>query len=336
MEDIDKSIVIFIFSILLVICMISLALLIEQENFGEAETIISNLSNSSNAGFYSTFFFALNHYIYCKKHNKNFKINSEGWIFKANLGWEDYFINAALNNIDSSNKKDLGHGNVAEEYSLDEYKKAIPEIYNYNERTKMEIQNSMKKFRLSNNKYDSIFIRRGDKLGAESNFIAEEKYIDLLLKKNPKCESIYLQTDDYNSYKNLQHIINSRSLNIKIHTLCDENDYGTIMTNMQKGILLNSTKNHENNKAYLSTIIDKIEQTKPVEDMNNEEKHKHVLNMIIGIDIVLNSNICITDLQSNVSRFIKLAHKKPDNVYDVLTGNSDLNYNKMICPAYSF
>jgi len=328
-----KTVLIFIFSILLITCVSALYLLVKKENIDEVDTVTSNLANSGFAGFYSTFFFTINHYIYCKKHNKNFKINSEGWVFKSHLGWEDYFINTELKNINnSSNTKDFGHQNVLEDYSIDEYRKAIPEIYKYNENTKKEIQNSMNKLNLSNNNYDSIFIRRGDKLGSESDFINEEKYIDLLLIKNPKCENIYLQTDDYNSYKNLQQIIKNRNLNIKLCTLCDENDYGTIMSNMQKNILLNSAKN----KAYLSTIIDKIEKTKPVEDMNKEEKYKHILNMIVGIDITLNSNICITDYQSNVSRFIKLAHKKSDNVYDVLTENSDIDYEKLICPAYGF
>lgn len=331
-----KTFLIIVFSILLITCVSALCLLVKKENIDDVDTVTSNLANSAFAGFYSTFFFTINHYIYCKKHNKNFKINSEGWVLKSHLGWEDYFINTELKNIDSSDTKGFGHGNVIEEYSIDEYRKAIPEIYIYNENTKKEIQNSMNKFNLSNNNYDAIFIRRGDKLGAESNFIGEENYIDLLLIKNPKCENIYLQTDDYNSYKNLQQIIKNRNLNIKLYTLCDENDYGTIMSNAQKGILLNSAKNHENNKAYLSTIIDKIEKTKPVEDMNKEEKYQHVLNMIVGIDIATNSNICITDYQSNVSRFIKLAHKNPDNVYDVLTGNSDIDYEKLICPAYGF
>jgi len=56
--------------------------------------------------------------------------------------------------------------------------------------------------------------------------------------------------------------------------------------------------------------------------------------MIIGIDFCLKSNICVCDYQSNVSRFIKLAHSNPVHVYDVL--NQEIDYNKLICPAFGF
>jgi hypothetical protein len=56
--------------------------------------------------------------------------------------------------------------------------------------------------------------------------------------------------------------------------------------------------------------------------------------MIIGIDICSKSNICICDYQSNVSRFIKLFHNNPNNVYDII--NEDIDYNKIQNPAYGF
>jgi len=57
--------------------------------------------------------------------------------------------------------------------------------------------------------------------------------------------------------------------------------------------------------------------------------------MIIGLDIVFNSNICVTEYQSNVSRFIKLAHKNFDNVYNIMDPNNDIDINKKICLAHS-
>ena len=58
--------------------------------------------------------------------------------------------------------------------------------------------------------------------------------------------------------------------------------------------------------------------------------------MLVGIDIVLHSNICITDYQSNVARFIKLAHTNPKNVYDVTQPDFNLDNNKVIMPSYGF
>ena len=56
--------------------------------------------------------------------------------------------------------------------------------------------------------------------------------------------------------------------------------------------------------------------------------------MIIGIDIVLNSNISICEYSSNVSRFIKLSHKNSNNVYDVLNQDKDIDWNKTKCPSF--
>ena len=60
------------------------------------------------------------------------------------------------------------------------------------------------------------------------------------------------------------------------------------------------------------------------------------LGQIYSKNILINSNICICDFQSNVSRFVKLAHKNSDNVFDIINPNSDIDYNKKVCPGYSF
>jgi hypothetical protein len=56
--------------------------------------------------------------------------------------------------------------------------------------------------------------------------------------------------------------------------------------------------------------------------------------MLIGIDIVLNSKICVLDYESNVSRFIKLAHSNPNNVFDI--NKKVISLNTILFPAYGF
>jgi len=56
--------------------------------------------------------------------------------------------------------------------------------------------------------------------------------------------------------------------------------------------------------------------------MNKDEILEHTLNMIIGIDIVLKSKYCVTDYQSNVSRFIKIAHNNFNNVFSIINDES--------------
>jgi hypothetical protein len=210
------------------------------------------------------------------------------------------------------------------------YRDAINDIYVYNDITIKRINEIKLKYNLVDYQYDSIFIRRGDKLAYESKYIPESEYITLLLNKNPLCKIIFLQTDDYNSYLSLKKYIDENNLRLKIYTLCNKDNVGTVVSNMQKDNIKKSLLS--NNDNYLSSISTSLLNSKTVEEMNREEIYNHTLEMIIGIDIVIHSNICICDIQSNVSRFIKLHHKNPKNVYDILNQNYDHDYNKIIFP----
>jgi len=309
---------------------------ISEDFEDDSSIIVSNLINDTGFGFFSQFFFLLNHYIYCKLNRKNFKIKSDTWLFKYKNGWSDYFNDIELKFNESDIIKNYKALDTLGKYTVQNYIDAIRDIYVYNEQTIKEISKIKSNFNLVNNNYDSIFIRRGDKLAYESNYYKEELYINLLLKKNPNCSKIYLQTDDYNSFLNLEKYINDNKLSIKLYTLCDKNTYGVIVGNHQKNNLNNAIKQDINsNGNYLSSIISELTNSKSVEDMNSDEIYKHTLDMLIGIDIVLNSNICISDYQSNVSRFIKLAHHNPNNVYNIMDPDVKLDVNKIIMPAYN-
>jgi hypothetical protein len=310
------------------IILLLITIIIKYNKKEPFDTIISKLDYS--AGFYSQLFFVLNHYIYCKKNSINFIINSDNWLFKYKDGWDDYFEPITLTFNPIIETKIVTHSTNMGDYIIQEYKNVIPEIYKYNQNTLNKIQNYVNKNNLIN--YDSIFIRRGDKLANESNLYNEIMYIDLLLLKSPDCKNLFIQTDDYNCFIKINNIIKEKSLNIKTYTLCNENQVGIVVTNNQKNEIANSNKN----KEYLDKIKNQLINSKSVEDMDNNEKYKHVITMIIGIDICSKSNICICDYQSNVSRFIKLFHINPNNVYDILNPEKDIDYNKLQNPAYGF
>jgi len=297
------------------------------------DTVVSKLEN--DAGFFSMLFFLLNHYIYCKKTHTSLKVDTSNWLFTYKLGWNDYFEDIDLSYNEGNEIHYVGHKSIIEEYPILEYKNYIHDFYKYNQKTKNAIDSIKSNLNLFNN-YDSIFIRRGDKLGEESVLITEEKYVDLLLHHNPFCSYIFLQTDDYNCYLNIKKYVETKQLDIRVETLCDKDSVGVIVHNRQREILNNASVHNEHNKDYLTSIKDKLNTTKAVEDMSPDEKYKHVMDMIIGIDILIHSNICITDYQSNVARFIKLKHVSPEKVYDVNSPDKDIDYTKNICPAFSF
>ena len=327
--------IIVILTTILVINVIILLLNTYTECFEKDKNVISVLPNTGS-GFYAGFFCMLNHYIYCKKHKKNFKILSENWLFKKQDGWTDYFKNIELKYNDDVDTQHPGFLNILEDFPIKDYKYNIPELYIYNENTIHEIQKTKERLNVLNKNYDSIFIRRGDKLIDESVILQTDDYLKLLLKKNPNCKTIFLQTDDYNTYIELQKYNEERQLQLEIITLCDKNMTGVIVYNHLKPLILNpDISKPKNNQDYLSTIKSNIENTKSVNEMNPDEIYNHTMTMIIGIDIIANSNICICDYQSNVARFIKLFHKNSDNVFDVMNENTDIDYNKKVCPVYT-
>ena len=306
---------------LLALLLIILSSCINCFNEEEFDTIITVMNKNSNSGFYSSIFFVMNHYLYCKKNNKNFEINDEEWLFKSKDGWTDYFEKIELTNgNDKNNSNNVGHGTVMSDYSIQQYRDVIPEFYVYNENTKREINKIKSQYGLTDKNYDSIFIRRGDKLISESKKINDDIYIQLLLEKNPKCDTIFLQTDDYGSFVELEKYIKNNGLNIKLYTLCDKDNLGVVVFSHLKDQIADK----------------KITKQKSVDEMNSDEIYKHTIDMIVGIDILTKSNICVTDYQSNVSRFIKIAHNNPQNVFDVLMPDQDIDYNKIVCPAHGF
>lgn len=309
------------------------------ESFEEYEgaEIVSNLNRNKNkSGFFSRVFYVFNHYLYCKINRINFSIDSHDWMFRTVNGWTDYFEDVTLHYYESAKDIVKNLHDSLDEYTAQQYREVIPEVYRYNATTQRKIRDTKRVFQLTDGEYDSIFIRRGDKLGKESKFIPEQTYLDILLQKSPNCKVIYLQTDDYNCYTNLSQNIREKGLHIRIITLCRENSVGTVVNNSEKSVLNESAKTNETNKAYLSTIIDRLNTTKAVEDMNRDEIYQHVIDMIVGIDLIAHSNVCVLDYQSNVSRFIKLFHASPDNVYDINSPDKDIVYGKKINPSYGF
>lgn len=326
----------FFFKIVLCLLAFAIAFYLFNQKYIHTQTepfenklIISKLND--NTGFYSQLFFLINHYVYCKLNQQNFKINSINWIYRTNQGWTDYFKPIELNYHTSNEEKIYGHSEIIENYSIESYKKAIPEIYMYNQYTINHISNVTQQLNLIN--YDAIYIRRGDKLIDEIKISNESTYIESLLKKNKNCRTIFLQTDDYTCFINLQKYIKDNQLNIRLVTMCDKNSFGAI-TNDHYKQNFNSSSLFEENSEYINSIRDKLQKTKTIQDMNNHEKHEHALELLTGIDICMHSNMCVCDYGSNVSRFIKLAHDNPNNVYDI--NDTIVDFSKKICPAISF
>lgn len=299
--------------------------------------IVSLLQNHS--GFYSTFFFTVNHYMFAKKNNLNFLLNGDNWLFRYKDGWTDYFETMDITQNQTTESNMISHPHILQTYPLYEYVSYMKEIYVYNENTKKRIEEAKNKLNIVDGKYDSIFIRRGDKLCHESPYFPTEKYIDELLIRDPQCKTIFLQTDDYNSFIDLDNYIKERNLDIRIITLCDKNTKGMVV--LECIVIDSITENYRekqdtffNNKELMNTVVNDLKNSVHVSKLSKDELFEHTIQLIVGIEIVLQSNICVCDYFSNISRFIKLMHTIPDNVFDIYRPDNMIDYNTTIIPAF--
>ena len=296
--------------------------------------IISELGNQ--AGFFSTFFFTLNHYIFAKKKNIRFVVKTNNWLYNS---WTDYFEPITRTDREWSLEipQTFGHQKVLENFPLFEYRNAIPEVFVYNPKMKAQIDAIKRDLGvLQPGSYDAIYIRRGDKLIHEATFSATEDYVSVLLAKNPDCKTVFLQTDDYTCYEELIDVLASRKSTIKVITLCDSTMRGMVNFDSCYKDLDWASKEHTypQNCAYLQKVEKTMRETKSLNRMNDREIYDHQVEMLAGIDILLHSGICVCDYRSNVSRFVKLAHDNSSAVFDVNRPNIEIDYNNCFCPGY--
>lgn len=298
--------------------------------------IVSIMDKS--AGFFSTFFFSLNHYLYCQKNNVSFQLNTENWLYKSLYGWTDYFQPIDFQGkVDDADKQTKKHNEIMGDFFIQEYRDAIRnKVYLYNEETRKIIEEKKRQFQLFPGTYDSIYIRHGDKLIAESQYFKTDRYIELLLNKNPECQRIFLQTDDYNCFLDLQDYVERNQLNIEILTFCNPSDKGVIVYDTPIEVHLDNCviRGDEEHKKYFELIENDLKQAKPLDKRNSEEIKEHTMELLVGVDVVLHSKFCVLDKFSNVSRFITIAHDQYKNVFDIRYPEETVEMMWTMCPAY--
>jgi len=290
-----------------------------------------------NGGFFCQIWQLACFHILSKKQNIDLYIDDSEWLFKNKDGWLDYFYESSLKNIKYNLEKEKTlfryvNDTIRHSFTLNEYKTSLNEILKPNNIIQDRIQNTMLKYKLIENNFASIFIRRGDKLYCESKLIFSEKYIDVIKNMNTTINKIFLQTDDYTCYteiKNNEYIIQN---NIEVITTCPEDKLGAYVFNYQ---ITNCLNKDTNANTYIKNIS-KISSQKCVKEYNSNEIKEHIEEMLCGLFICLKGNYLITDYQSNTSRFLALMFNKDNNI-SVLNEDTIPEMDKpVMCPAHGF
>jgi hypothetical protein len=192
--------------------------------------------------------------------------------------------------------------------------------------------------------YGSIFVRRGDKLIEESILVPAEHYLDYLLEIYPNCNCVFVQTDDYNVFLELLAYQEKtpKIQHIQLYTLCKPHLKGGMVITKEKYDYCQSPAFESNlqkiqipqNRDYLQAHQENLKAFLPLEMQTPEQVREHTTDMLVGIDFLLKSKVCVTDYLSNVTRFIKFAHPKVNAVYDVLRRTNNFDMHITGCPAY--
>jgi hypothetical protein len=207
-----------------------------------------------------------------------------------------------------------------------EYIEAMKEIYIINGSLK---ELYIKKRELLPNTFNSIMIRRGDKMYGESLYIETHEYVRKLLGKN--SSDIFVQTDDYTAYEEVCAIVSEYNKNINVITFCPTDKKGAFVFNYTPAA---GSRLSELNNTYLNNL--KAISQESVNSFSAVKMKEHVEEMVVGLQLCMEGEYLSTDFQSNVTRFLLCTHKNPANVLHV--GNiSYPPFNiPMVCPAKGF
>jgi len=329
------------------------------------KTMIYSFLETKDAGFFSSLFFMINHYLYAKINKRSFRLNTENWLFKAEKGWMDYFLPIDCDPFVSSQSNQIekeihGHAKILANYPMILYRTIIPEIYRLNPEINQKIEEAnhifdqfrenitRKNISASSSsfikEYGSIFVRRGDKLIEESVLVFAEHYLTYLVEIYPTVQTVFVQTDDYNVFLELLAFQEKtpQLQHIQLYTLCKpELRGGMVITKHYYDYCQSPDFETEiqkiripQNRDYLQTHRENLKAYLPIEMQTPAEIREHTTDMLIGIDFLLKSKVCVTDYLSNVTRFIKFSHPNIDAVYDVLRRTNQLDMHIVGCPAY--
>jgi hypothetical protein len=262
-------------------------------------------------GFYCLFFFLLHSYIYACKNNFILYIKDDKWKFTNKNGLDDYIIfnnNIAKYYNNNDNKKKFGYACIPDiNYSLNEYKLYSKQLYNIN-------QNILKNYNLPE-KYNSIFLRGGDKLLYEAKQLPISQYISFLLKLNIQTNNLFVHSDDNILVELVEKYIIINNINLKVFKITNQNSNGgaCVMKRLRYGNCTN---------------------IKSVDEMNSDEVKEHTELFLNAIEIMRKSDNVILSYDSNVSRFMKINFDC--NVYSINHSNN-LNFDVPTKnPAYGF
>ncbi len=285
-------------------------------------TIICKLKKN-DGGFYNNIWMIAAQYLLAKKEGQSFYLDDGEWMFGHTHGWRDYFT--SLSRISEAEGRvpppyySICHifnnpyhqGNIGDhlfhQFTLQQYRDALKDIFVLQDSLKNRLQTTLQNLSLQVGEFDTIMIRRGDKMYGESYYISSETYLKPLLERGSK--KIFVQTDDYNAYLEIKNLAEPHG--VSVYTTCPQTKIGCFVFNYSPEV---GSKTSNENDIYLQNIA-KHPKQKNVSEYNSDEMKEHVEEMIVGLEICKLGRYLSTDYQSNVTRYLFVTHDHPEHVF---------------------
>jgi hypothetical protein len=254
-------------------------------------------TNDAYAGFGSVFFFMIQAYIYAKKNGNDFRIKDDGWAYKYDKGWHDYFD--SLDDYDPSVKYDevkhSSHNNNYDipDYTFNEYSDAIQEVL----KPVRRIQDMAKRtINSMNGPYVSIYVRRGDKVEGSNTEMEAADLSKVIASTGIKSGNVFVMTDDYSVVEEIRRLLPDCT----VTTLTSPNTRGSFHHNIRK------------NTA--------------------EEQRQHGEELFSSIEVFHNATQGWADGRSNMGRLLKLRDPAKVTLYP----SDEVPPDSIIRPWYPF
>ena len=166
-----------------------------------------------------------------------------------------------------------------------------------------------------------------------SELVHSAEFLKKLLAIYPTCDTVFLQTDDYTCFQELDQYIKDNHLEIQLLTLCPNTSFGAVsngywMDRLKENLIQKPESYLQNVKTNISTSI---------ADMTPDGKMAHTLELMASVDICCGAQYVVCDYRSNVARFIKCAHKiDVFRVFDVNDTDKIFSLENKSCPCFNF
>jgi hypothetical protein len=203
-----------------------------------------------NRGFYAEISTVARAMLYCLAHRTQLVIDSHDFIYLRQLGWQDYFKPFCPDLIDDPDiRVDIdchsnvrGQGTVFNELLALSHNTIILgrvpirgfeqilsalfiSIFSLNETTQRQVNKIIDECGLPE-RYTSVHIRRGDKVGDEDHYYPAELYLDRLEETGVATLPVFVLSDDFESVLEARAALRRRRSAVEVFTLCEAGDDG--------------------------------------------------------------------------------------------------------------